>query len=286
MGRMLDALKALEERAHVWHEEASSPLPVAATAVDWEIVLDETAGLLSETAEFFGDPPQPLSADLFDEIAPPKPVTRVVPPRSPLPTAPFERCVLPIVADPAQHYLELAARVCDQMASNYSSVLLFVAADRHVEPSFSITQLAQSFSLHAAGDVLLVDGDLREGHLSKVVSRPGPGMIEAMLGKIQWPDIIHPTNAARIDFVARGNGQVPTFERPQFGWGALRPLYRAVLIGLANQAEPETNWLAARCDAVYYLISRPHTRRSNASAAINALRSSGANVAGCIVVND
>jgi hypothetical protein len=111
-------------------------------------------------------------------------------------------------------------------------------------------------------------------------------MVEAMLGKVQWPDIIHPTNAARIDFVARGNGQVPTFERPQFGWGALRPLYRAVLIGLANQAEPETNWLAARCDAVYYVLSRPHTRRSNASAAINALRASGANVAGCIVVND
>lgn len=286
MGRMLDALRALEERAHVPLEAPSPPLASAPTAVDWEIVLDETAGLLSETAEFFGESPQPLPADLFDEIAPPAPIARVPKSRSPLPTAASETCVLPTAADPAQHYLELAARICDQMASNYSSVLLFVAADRHVEPSFSITQLAQCFSLHAAGDVLLVDGDLREGRLSRAVSRPGPGMIEAMLGKTQWPDIIHPTNAAQIDFVARGNGQVPTFERPQFGWGALRPLYRAVLIGLANQAEPETNWLAARCDAVYYLISRPHTRRSNASAAINALRASGANVAGCIVVND
>jgi hypothetical protein len=106
------------------------------------------------------------------------------------------------------------------------------------------------------------------------------------LGQAQWPDIIHPTNAARIDCVTRGNAQVPTVERPEFGWGALRPLYRAVLIGLANQGEPETAWLAGRCDAVYFVLSRPHTRRGSASAAVNSLRSCGANVAGSIVVND
>jgi hypothetical protein len=282
---MLDALRTLEERAQSAHEEPP-PLPAPRTEVDWEVVLEETAGLLDEAAEVFGGEPQPLPAELLDELLPQPFAPRKRAPRIELPTAPFETCVLPIAADPAQHYRELAARICDQMASNYSSVLMFVAADRRVEPYFSIAQLAQCFTLYASGDVLLVDGDLREGHISQAVSRPGQGMVEAMLGKVQWPDIIHPTNAARIDFVARGNGQVPTFERPQFGWGALRPLYRAVLIGLANQAEPETNWLAARCDAVYYVLSRPHTRRSNASAAINALRASGANVAGCIVVND
>jgi hypothetical protein len=281
---MLDALRTLEERAQT-ALEVPTPLPAPRTEIDWEVALEETAGLLNEAAGEFDDALPPLPADLLEELAPP-PEVRKISPRVALPTAPFETCVLPTAADPAQHYRELAARICDQMASNYSSVLMFVAADRRIEQDFSITQLAQCFSLYTSGDVLLVDGDLREGQLSKAVSRPGQGMIEAMLGKVQWPDIIHPTNAARIDFVARGNGQVPTFERPQFGWGALRPLYRAVLIGLANQAEPETNWLAARCDAVYYVLSRPHTRRSNASAAINALRASGANVAGCIVVND
>jgi hypothetical protein len=282
---MLDALRTLEERTQVAHEEQPLP-PAPRSEVDWEVVLEETAGLLHEAAGEFDQELRPLPADLLEELAPAQPAARQPSPRVVLPTAPFETCVLPTVADPAQHYRELAVRICDQMASNYSSVLMFVAADRRVEPYFSLTQLAQCFSLYASGDVLLVDGDLREGQLSRAVSRPGQGMIEAMLGKVQWPDIIHPTNTARIDFVARGNGQVPTFERPQFGWGALRPLYRAVLIGLANQAEPETNWLAARCDAVYYVLSRPHTRRSNASAAINALRASGANVAGCIVVNE
>jgi Mrp family chromosome partitioning ATPase len=208
-------------------------------------------------------------------------------PRRPTHPAPsFESCTLPIVGNPADYYLEAAARICDQGASNYSNVLLFVSADRGSDACFSMPELAQAFALQLAGDVLLVDGDLREGRLSKQVSHPGAGMVEAMLGQAQWPDLIHPTNIARIDFVTRGSGQVPTFERPQFGWSALRPLYRAVLIGPANQAEPETLWLAARCDAVYFVISRLHTRRSNATAAVNALRAGGANVAGCIVVND
>jgi Mrp family chromosome partitioning ATPase len=281
---MLDALKTLDAKSEAPSKPPQAQAPKAtASPIDWEDVLEQSAALVGETAEFFGELPPVADFDPFELPAPARSHSSV---RAPLPTAPFESCTLPIAADPADHYLEMAARIGDQGASNYRNVILFVAADRWVEPSFSMSQLAQCFALHTAGDVLLVDGDLRQGKLSKSVARPGPGMIEAMLGQVQWPDIIHPTNAARIDFVARGNGQVPTFERPQFGWGALRPLYRAVLIGLANQAEPETSWLAARCDAVYYLLSRPHTRRSSASAAINALRSSGANVAGAIVVND
>ncbi len=270
MGRMLDALKTLDARAHEPAPEPPKPTPPP--LVPWEAVLDETESLL-EQAEHV------ITPRLIDKV-PPLPI------RPTQPSARVESCSLPIASEPADYYREIATRIGDQLSGNYSNVLLFVASDRWVEPNFSMTHLAQSFALHSSGDVLLVDGDLRSGRLSKLVSRPGPGMVEAMLGAAHWPDIIHPTNVARIDFVARGNGQVPTFERPQFGWGALRPLYRAVLIGLAGQMEPETAWLAGRCDAVYYVLSRPHTRRANASAAINALRSSGANVAGCIVVND
>jgi Mrp family chromosome partitioning ATPase len=323
---MLDALKALDARSpaeppaplHVPPpassttaassttpaapvEVSTAPIVTAASEdpaprdVDWDKSLDETTALVDEAAEMFGLPPL-VSEDPL-EVAPavkkpaavqpvvnrnPQPTTR----RATLHAPPFETCTLPIVGEPAEYYLETAARVCDQGSSNYSNVLLFVSADRGSEACFSMPDLAHAFALQLAGDVLLIDGDLRQGRLSKQVSRPGAGMVEAMLGQAQWPDLIHPTNIARIDFVARGIGQVPTFERPHFGWSALRPLYRAVLIGPANQAEPETLWLAARCDAVYFVLSRLHTRRSNATAAVNALRAGGANIAGCIVVND
>jgi Mrp family chromosome partitioning ATPase len=282
MGRMLDALKTLEERSRpaVAPEQQPPAVPEPAPSQDWESLLEHTSQLVDEAAGLFDDLP-PLTAPDPLELAPVSPL------RGPtLPAAPFETCMLPVVSRPAEWYREMATRISERGATNYSNVVLLVAADRWVEPAFSIVELAQCFAEQLAGDVLLVDGDLRQGKLSRSVARPGVGMVEAMLGQAQWPDIIHPTNVPRIDFVARGNAQVPTFERPQFGWGALRPLYRLVLIGLASQAEPETSWLAARCDAVYILLSRIHTRRSSASAAVNALRASGANVAGCIVVND
>lgn len=281
MGRMLDALKALDERAHPPVAPAVKPAePLVSQPVDWESLLEDTSQLVDEAAGMFADLPPLTAPDPLELGA----VSRLR--QATMPTAPFETCTLPIVAGPADCYLEMASRISERGASNYSNVVLLVAADRWVEAGFSIVELTQCFAEQTASDVLLVDGDLRQGKLSRSVARPGPGMIEAMLGQTQWPDIIHPTNLPRVDFVARGNAQVPTFERPQFGWGALRPLYRQVLIGLANQAEPETNWLAARCDAVYFLLSRQHTRRSSASAAVNVLRASGANVAGCIVVND
>lgn len=338
MGRMLDALKALEARSPAetaavpslevppserMPEPTGPPAKSAAAAaqptgesadllsssINWDKVLDDTTSLVDDAVEMFGLPPlaaedplemapapatqrvsevplAPQAAALRPVAAPPLLPTRPAARRPTLHAPPFETCTLPLAGEPAECYLEAAARICDQGASNYSNVLLFVSADRGSDACFSMPELARAFALQLAGDVLLIDGDLREGRLSKQVSRPGAGMVEAMLGQAQWPDLIHPTNVAQIDFVARGVGQVPTFERPQFGWSALRPLYRAVVIGPANQAEPETLWLAARCDAVYFVLSRLHTRRSNATAAVNALRAGGANVAGCIVVND
>lgn len=264
MSRMLEALKVLEARQRHEHEPEAEPLPAAPQPDE---VARSAQELLSAAVDDIEGSPTVVSAE------PPSP-------------AAFETCVLPTTDELGEYYTEMAERISEQQASNYCNVLLFVGSDRWVEPAFSMTHLAQAFALQSVGDVLLVDGDLRRGALSKAVARPGPGMIEAMLGRAQWPDIIHPTSAGRIDFVARGNGQVPTVERPEFGWGALRPLYRVVLIGLAMWSEPETTWLAGRCDGVYLVISRPHTRRSSASAAINSLRSCGANVVGSIVVND
>jgi hypothetical protein len=209
-----------------------------------------------------------------------------LPHQAPLPSAPFEKCTLPTTNEVPGYYLELASRIGEQVASNYCNALLFVSPDHSAQPCFSMTTLAQALASQSPGDVLLVDGDLRYGRLSRSVSTPGPGMIEVMLGLSHWPDVIHPTNAARIDFVGCGHSQVPTFDRPEFGWGALRPMYRAVLIGLSVASEPEINWLAARCDGVYFVISRPHTKRQAASSAVNTLRSCGASVLGCVVVND
>jgi len=266
MGRMLEALKVLDKRER---REVGVVAPAHPSS--------RLAGQAAPSADAPREYPDAETADQA-----PRPAAA----KSPAPIAAIEPCQLPTAENVADQYLEMAALIRTQTAGNYCNVLLFVCTDRSVETSFSMTHLAQAFEIELAGDVLLVDGDLRSGRLSQEVARPGPGLIEVMLGQAQWTDIIHPTHLPRIDFAGCGGAPVPTVERPNFGWSALRPLYRAVLIGLAAQGEPETMWLAGRADAVYVVLSRPHARRSTATAAVHALRASGANVAGSIVVND
>jgi Mrp family chromosome partitioning ATPase len=225
--------------------------------------------------------PTAVSSEMFQPLVPQASL--------PLPTAlPHQRevCTLAANVEVPRHYLDLARRIGEQLAANYCNVVLFVTPDHAAEPSFSLVQLAQAFTLQSVGEVLVIDGDLRCGRLSKSVCPSSRGMIEAMLGTASWTEIIHPTNLARIDFVAAGKGQIPTFERPDFGFGTLRSKYRAVLIGTSVAGDPEINWLSARCcDAVYCVISRPYTKRQTASETVNALRAGGANVRGCVVVD-
>lgn len=278
MSRMLDALKTLESK-----RAPAPPARVAPPAIEpRDVIHEKPAEPVAAAIEL---PTEPARAPflVLDELpavlpAPQRPVD--------LPSMQADLVRLPTVAQVQEPFLELAARVSDQLAANYCNVLLFVTPDPWSESSFSMVHLAQAFALQCPGEILLVDGDLRARKLSKTICAPSAGIIEVMLGSAQWPAVIHATNTQRIDFVASGTGHVPTFERPHFGWGALRPLYRAVLIGLASAEEPETEWLAERCDGVYFVLSRPHTKRALAARGVNALRSGGANVLGCVVAND
>jgi hypothetical protein len=267
--RVLDALKVLEGRRHERTDVALLP------AVQAPPDAPPSPPVRHVCEPPLAEPTQPSPAQT--EASSARRASRL---------AAEKMCLLPTVPLVANHYLELARRIGEQLASSYCTVLSFVRCDDAVEACFSMTELAQAFSLQSAGGVLLVDGDLRHGLLSKSVCSGGAGMIEAMAGTASWPQIVRATTTPRVDFVSSGDAQVPTFERPEFGWGALRPKYRAVLIGLSDTRAPETAWLAARCDAVYFVLSRPHTKRRSAIAALEVLRSRGANLLGCVVAED
>lgn len=311
MGRMLDALKALENRTQekapapiappraaeppvtaelpilpepqAVEPRAVEPLPSIAPVAVKPIVVPAPLPILTpspilttrkESAPTRDEPTLVVTADMQSSTA-----------WIDLPKVPWA-CALPTTNDLSDAYFDLAERMGEQLAENYCNVVLFATPDRFSDAGFSLTQLAQAVALQSPGDVLLVDGDLIGRRLSKSVCPGNQGLVEVMLGVAQWSDVVHTTNQACIDFVSCGQAQVPTLERSQFGWGALRPQYRAVLIGLSEVPRPETNWLAARCDAVYLVLARRHTQRQAASAATSALRACGANLVGCIVTED
>jgi hypothetical protein len=270
MTRVLDALKALEQRRA---EETATPRPIVPVAAPAPAPVEPKKAATVKLA------PPPTHSD---RVHPANEAAR----RAAKEHAVANMCLLPTVPVVADPYHELAERVSEQLSTNYCNVMLFVGLDAAAETSLSMTHLAQAFSLQSAGDVLLVDGDLKNGRLSKTVCPVGPGIVEAMGGAASWPQIIHPTTTPRIDFVGRGEASLETRQPAQFGWGALRPKYRAVLIGVSDQRLPETASLAAHCDAVYVLISRPHTKRQAAADAVESLRAAGAHLMGCVMVND
>lgn len=289
MSRMLEALKTLEGRRPGAPEPAPAKLPIANDSL-WHpaLVVDTEATVEFDPADWDSDelriaPPEVRAPRLAEPVVPGAIAAPSEPPSS---ARPCVACCLPTTLDVSDHYLDMAARIGEQVASSYCNVLLFVSPDRAWENCFSLTYMAQAFALQSPGEVLLVDGDLRGRRLSKAVGLLGPGLGEVMLGVAAWPDVINPTNTSCIDFVGCGTRQLPTLERSEFGWNALRPQYRAVLIGVAQAGRPDTDWLAARCDGVYLVISRPNTKRQAASAAVSTLRSVGANVLGCIVLED
>ena len=289
MSRMLDALKSLEARRPGAAEPMPSIPPIAPASV-WRssLVVDTEATAELDPADWDSEEPSialpTISAPRLAEPAISESVAPLNEPASSL--RPCVACCLPTTFDVSDHYLEMAERISEQVASSYCNVLLFVSPDRAWENRFSLTYMAQAVALQSPGEVLLVDGDFRGRRLSKSVGLLGPGLGEVMLGVAHWPDVINPTNTSCIDFVGCGTRQLPTLERSEFGWNALRPQYRAVLIGVAQAGQPDTDWLAARCDGVYLVISRPNTKRQAASAAVSTLRSGGANVLGCIVLED
>jgi Mrp family chromosome partitioning ATPase len=255
---MLEALKALENRAK-----------------DSELA---SAGKLANEKKHRG-------ASVAREISTLEPLpsgAAVVLEPAAIKTSGSAACLLGAASELPDEYLELAANLGEQNAANYCNVFLFISPDGG-ESCLSLTRLAQAVALQSPGDVLLVDGDLRGRRMTKATGLLGPGLGEVMSGTANWSDVVVPTNMTCVDVVGAGMRQVPTLERPDFGWHALRPQYRAVLIGVAAAGQPETAWLAARCDSVYVVVRKSHTKRQSASGAISALRACGANVLGCIV---
>ena len=127
MSRMLEALKVLERRQPGKHAEKPPSPPQAG----WE-----TAGNPPASP---ADSPLEIPADELDGLRPPLA-------KELQPSAPFETCTLPTATDVADYYLEMAGEIGDRLAPTYCNVVLFVGADRWVEPCFSMTHAAQAFT--------------------------------------------------------------------------------------------------------------------------------------------
>lgn len=192
----------------------------------------------------------------------------------------------PTIGEIAGPYLDLAARIVNQLAPSRCNVLLFMGADPYCAAQFSLIQVAEAISLQASHGVLLIDGSLRERALSRAADNPTPGLCDVLQGTADWHGAIRRTQIAGLDFIPAGSGELDEDPYAEPDWQGLRSNYQAVLIGTAEPDSRATWWLATRADATYLIVSRAETRRRDAISVLNSLRANRANVLGSVVIDD
>lgn len=129
--------------------------------------------------------------------------------------------------------------------------------------------LALSYANLAEGSVLVIDGDLRLGGLSKLLGNPsGPGLAEVLTGKSSFEEAITATDIPRLYAVTAGHRDgesVPElYAGPNWknfiGWCS--ESFKVILID-APSVLPLSDFdlMAAACDGILLVIRALKTRR-------------------------
>lgn len=181
--------------------------------------------------------------------------------------------------------------LADRLVVEYSApaALLFSSVDDLESVSLAIAVVGHLVAHRHGRDVVLVDANPHRRALTEgfaLDDRPGLAEFHQRPQPDQAPEL-HATSFPGLSVVPCGR---PALRKPDdlasssFSLvEALRATGRLVLI---DGGDPEAAWtrsLASACDGAYLIVRLGQTFASDAAEALEALRRSGAKVAGCIV---
>lgn len=168
-----------------------------------------------------------------------------------------------------------------QGASTLSSYVASAIADR----------LEASLPLHPSDHVLLVDADLSEPTLHRMLGVPdGPGVGDwlrsATNEDASLEGYIHPTNHGRLSMMPAGSAQNMThlLDRIDRLFDETRLDFRHLVVDLPPiSSTPTALRLAAKCDAVLLIVECGNLHQEVVRRSVRALQAAGANVAGVVL---
>ena len=168
-------------------------------------------------------------------------------------------------------------------------VLLITSAVPNEGKSTVAANLARAMAL-GGSKVLLVDADLRKGHIhERLKLKSKPGLSEVLRKSHEWTDIIQPTDLEGFSFLARGaicHNPGDLFLNPVFDdlLGRLRERFDYVIMDSSPVfAADDSSTLAPKVDGTLFVV---RSRFSNARAvreALNLLFQRQARVLGLIL---
>lgn len=149
--------------------------------------------------------------------------------------------------------------------------------------------LARTLAMGGAR-VLVVDCDLRRRAVGRILpDTPEAGLVEVLTGQVDWRSVIHHDAASGADFLpvsGRPLTVADLFDTPAMDklLAELRGVYSLVILDTAPVlAIAETRVIAAKADAVLFLVRWRKTPGPASEAAIRQLEAVGAHVAGAVL---
>ncbi len=137
---------------------------------------------------------------------------------------------------------------------------------------------------------LLLDADLRRGHLHKLLGREQkPGLSEWLLGGVKLENILQPTDFPHLDFLTTGTyperpGELFLSPRMDELLGILRQRYEFIVIDSAPVlAIDDTAGFAAKTDAVLFVVRSNYTQVRQVKVSLERLQLRGISVAGFVL---
>ncbi|MDX2109748.1 MAG: polysaccharide biosynthesis tyrosine autokinase [Verrucomicrobiota bacterium] len=138
--------------------------------------------------------------------------------------------------------------------------------------------------------IILVDTDLRRGHLCKAFGiTQHPGLSEYLIGGITLDSVIHKTSIPDLDFIASGEyperpGELLLSNRMDGLIIELRKRYEYVIFDSAPiLATDDTAGFSAKADALLFVVRSTHTQVRQIMASVERLELRGTKVQGYVL---
>lgn len=190
--------------------------------------------------------------------------------------------LIPNAADPSivEHYRRLRTKLLQENEVKPFRVLMIASPNPQEGKTLTAMNLALSFAMLQSYKVLIIDGDLRKGTLSKWLSTDNQlGLSNLVDGSAEIDDVILKCDDGPLHFVQRGNSKMPAGEllnSPRLH-GYLRQMSEQFDLVLVDSPPlnlvTDAQLLAQSCDGVLVVARAFSTTRKGLEKALQDLQS-------------
>lgn len=188
-----------------------------------------------------------------------------------------------------RQYRELADAVVAQLPPGRPAVLLFTQASDAEQNALLLADLSIALSRRTNTGVLLVDADLRNPSLGRLLDAEAQhSWRDVLLGTADWREIVEQTKTPRLNVLSGGSPWMAEWQSPELArigpmldeW---RSHFELVVLKAASVAHREVGALARHSDATCLTVQLGRVSRRQVRRAAMVLRRSGAALLGSVV---